>query len=58
MTRVRTHVEEGRKIEQIALEIAEDNNDAEAARESLAEATDDKLIYGEALRKRLEGIGI
>jgi hypothetical protein len=50
------HVEEGRRIEEIALEIAEDNNDAQTARESLAEADGGRLVHGEALRKRLQGI--
>lgn len=56
LKRVRTHVEEGRRIEEIALEIAEDNNDAQMARDSLAEVDDGRLVYGDALRKRLQGI--
>jgi hypothetical protein len=56
LKRVRMHVEEGRIIEEIALEIAENNNDAQTARESLAEADGGRLVYGDALRKRLQGI--
>ncbi len=46
---VRSHVQEGQRIEAMALEIAEDNQDSRVAVSRLAE----KLIEGTALRARL-----
>lgn len=54
LNRVRAHVEEGQRIEQIALEIAEDNYDAEIARTRLAQT--DNLVEGPALLERLARI--
>lgn len=49
LSRVRAHMEDGLKIEEIALEIAEDKHDRNVANRRLSE----KLIEGSALQKRL-----
>ena len=54
LMRVRNHIEEGREIEKIALEQAEDNNDSTMARDRLGERG--KLVKGAALRARLARI--
>jgi hypothetical protein len=51
LARVRAHIEEGQRIEAIAMEIAEDNQDMDVARVRLA--SKGKLVRGAALSERL-----
>ena len=51
LKRASAHIGEGQRIEEIALEIAEDNYDFEIARARLAQP--DKLVEGSALLERL-----
>jgi hypothetical protein len=51
LARVRTHIEEGRELETIALQRAEDNLDSSVARKRLKDA--DKVVQGHVLSERL-----
>jgi hypothetical protein len=58
LARVRAHIEEGQRIEEMAVEIAENNRDADLARERIAEIQENPnlLIEGEGLRKQLDDL--
>lgn len=58
LARVRAHIDEGQRIEEMAIEIAENNQDAEVARERMSEiSTNPKaLVEGEELRKQLDDL--
>ena len=52
LSRVRKHISEGQRIEDVAIEMAEDNYDAGIAQQRMT----DKIVYGAALVKRLAQI--
>jgi type I restriction enzyme M protein len=52
LSRVRQHIEEGQRLEDMALEMAEDSYDASVAQQRLS----DKLVDGASLAKRLSQI--